>query len=149
MLQHPTTARLEALGFHGMARALEDQAADAAARELCFEDRLAMMVDREAAWRDTKRYQARLRHAKLRVQASIEDIDFKAPRGLDRTLVLRLAEGRWIADGINLIVTGPTGSGKTWLACAFGHRAARARRATNLRAIKPNLSKSLPIAASL
>jgi DNA replication protein DnaC len=82
-------------------------------------------VDRESAWRDTKRLQARLYHAKLCVQAAIEDIDFRTPRGLERSLVLRLAECRWINESVNVNITGPTGSGKTWLSCAFGHRAAR------------------------
>ena len=86
MLRHPTAARLEALGFHGMAGAFDEQIVDPAVAGLGFEDRFALLVDRESAWRDTKRLQARLRHARLRVQAAIEDIDFRAPRGLDRAL---------------------------------------------------------------
>jgi len=145
MLRHPTAARLEALGFHGMAGAFDEQIVDPAVAGLGFEDRFALLVDRESAWRDTKRLQARLRHARLRVQAAIEDIDFRAPRGLDRALVLQLAEGRWITEGVNLIITGPTGSGKTWLSCAFGHRAARDDHSV-LYARTPRLLEDLAVA---
>lgn len=145
MLRHPTATRLEALGFHGMAGAFDEQIADPAMADLGFEDRFALLIDRESAWRDTKRLQARLRHAKLRVQAAVEDIDFRTPRGLDRALVLQLAEGRWIADHVNLIITGPTGSGKTWLSCAFGHRAARDDHSV-LYARTPRLLEDLAVA---
>jgi len=144
MLHHPTVNQLEALGFHGMANALAEQMNDKASLELSFEDRLAMLVDREAAWRETKRYQW-LRHAKLRLDASVEDIDWRAARGLDRTLVMKLAGGRWIDDAINLLVTGATGAGKTWIACAFGHKACRDNRPV-LYARMPRLMEELAIA---
>jgi len=145
MLHHPTATQLETLGFHGMAKALAEQINDKASLELSFEDRFAMLVDREAAWRETKRYQSRLRHAKLRLDASIEDIDWRAARGLDRALVMKLAEGRWIDDAINLLVTGATGAGKTWIACAFGHKACRDNLPV-LYARVPRLMEELAIA---
>ena len=125
MLRHPTVDHLHALGLLGMAQALEDQGRDPAALALPFEDRLALLLDREASHRETKRTLARLRHAKLRVSAQLEDIDYRAPRGLDRGLMAKLASGQWVRDGLNLLITEPTGVGKTWLACAFGHRACR------------------------
>lgn len=125
MLKHPTIDQLRALGLVGMAEALEDQGRDAHARDLPFEDRLALLVDREVAHRETKRTATRLRQARLRIDDCMEDIDHQAPRGLDRTLTARLASCQWIRDGLNLLVTGPTGVGKTWIACALGNQACR------------------------
>lgn len=125
MLANPTLERLRQLGLHGMARAFADLEDNAQAADLSFEDRLGLMLDREADLRETKRYQTRLRQAKLRLQASVEDIDFRSPRGLDKALVLRLADGQWITAAHNLLIIGPTGAGKTWLACALGHQACR------------------------
>ena len=100
MLRHPTVDHLHALGLLGMAQALEDQGRDPAALALPFEDRLALLLDREASHRETKRTLARLRHAKLRVSAQLEDIDYRAPRGLDRGLMAKLAGGQWVRDGM-------------------------------------------------
>jgi DNA replication protein DnaC len=125
MLAHPTAAQLHRLGLAGMAAALADQQANPACAGLSFEDRLALLLDREVAERDSRRYAARLRHAKLRHAASVEDIDWRAPRGLDRGLVQALADGRWIAAHENLLITGPSGVGKSWIACALGHKACR------------------------
>ena len=123
MLNNPTLERLHELGLQGMAKAfVELQNSDA---ELGFEERLGLMLDREADLRQTKRYQTRLRQAKLRQQACLEDVDFRTPRGLDKALLLRLADGQWISAAHNLLIIGPTGSGKTWLACAPGHQACR------------------------
>ncbi|MGH7920847.1 MAG: ATP-binding protein [Candidatus Dormibacteraceae bacterium] len=93
--------------------------------ELGFEDRLGLLVDREADWRDSRRLQTRLKAAKLRYQAAIEDLDFRAPRGLDRATVLSLGAAGWVARQQNLIITGATGCGKSFLACAFAHAAIR------------------------
>ena len=110
MLTHPTTDRLRELGLAGMARALEEQRRQPDNTELGFEDRLAMLVDREALERDGKRLAARLRFAGLRQQATPEDVDHRAARGLDRALFQRLTGGEWIERHQNLLITGPTGT---------------------------------------
>jgi DNA replication protein DnaC len=125
MLAHPTQERLVALGLTGMVKALEEQrrSPDIAARG--FEERLGLLVDREHAERDSKRIAARLKAAALRHDACIEDADLRAPRGLDRALFQRLAAGAWIGRREGVLITGPTGVGKSWLACALGHKACR------------------------
>jgi DNA replication protein DnaC len=128
LLTHPTTDRLRELGLVGMARALEEMRRQPDAADLGFEERLALLVDREQLERDTKRLHARLRFAGLRVQAAAEDVDYRAARGLDRALFQKLTGGEWIERHENLLVTGPTGTGKTWLSCALGHRACRDNR---------------------
>ncbi len=87
-----------------------------------------MLLDREVAYRQDKRMGARLRHAKLRHQAAPEDIDYRAPRGLDRHLVQELLKGSWLEAHENLIISGPTGVGKSWLGCAIAHKACRDNR---------------------
>ena len=128
MLSHPTADRLRELGLAGMARALEEQRRQPDSTTLSFEDRLALLVDREMLERDTKRLHARLRFAGLRLQATPEDVDHRAARGLDRALFQHLTRGEWIERHENLLITGPTGTGKTWLSCALGHRACRDNR---------------------
>ena len=94
--------------------------------ELSFDDRLSLLLEGEKTEREQRRYQQRLKGlAKLHLDATIEDLNFKAPRGLDRSLVLRLASGQWIRDGQTVLATGATGSGKSYLACALGHPACR------------------------
>src|SRR6476659_1667381 len=128
MLTHPTHDRLIALGLTGMAKALEDQRRQPDVATLPFEERLAMMIDREAIERENKRLERRLKAASLRQSAIVEDIDHKAPRGLDRALFQKLIAGEWIARHQNLLVIGPTGVGKSWIACALGHKACRDNR---------------------
>jgi DNA replication protein DnaC len=105
MLTHPTTDRLRELGLAGMARALEEQRRHPETADLSFEDRMAMLVEREALERDGKRLAARLRFAGLRQQATPEDIDYRAARGLDRALFQKLTSGEWIERHQNLLVT--------------------------------------------
>lgn len=125
MLTHPTLDKLAALRLTGMVTALKEQWQRSDSNELSFEERLGLLVDREADQRQTRQMQSRLRKAKLRQNAVIEDIDFKQPRGLDRSLVHKLADCQWIKHKHNLLITGPTGVGKSYLACAFSHKACR------------------------
>jgi DNA replication protein DnaC len=125
MLTHPTLDKLEALRLAGMAKALKEQWQMADLGDLAFEERLGLLVDREAALRENRRMQTRLRKAKLRQNACVEDIDFRHPRELDKSLVVRLVNCDWIKNHQNLLITGPTGVGKSYLACAFAQKACR------------------------
>src|SRR5438046_2717656 len=113
------------MGLGGMATALREQLEQSQYLELGFEDRLGLLVDREATWRENRRLATRLKAAKLRHNATIEDLDFRAPRGLDRSVVLSLAQAGWVAAHHNLLITGPTGAGKSFVACALTHAAVR------------------------
>ena len=134
MLTHPTLDQLHALGLHGMAKAFAELADAAEAAGLGHADWLALLLDRERSIGTTSAWRARLRHAKLRHQASVEDIDYRAARGLDRALFQKLVKGDWIDAHDNLVITGPTGVGKSWLACAIGHKACRDNRSVLYRA---------------
>ncbi len=125
MLRHATLDQLAALKLHGMAKAFEEQLSMVDVSELSFEERLGLLVEREATERSSRRLIARLRKAKLREQAAIEDIDWRAKRGLDKGQILRLASCQWIAEHLNVLITGKAGVGKTFLACAFAHKACR------------------------
>ena len=125
MLPHPTHDRLIALGLVGMAKALEEQRQQPAVASLTFEERLGLLVDREAVERESRRLVTRLKFANLRQTATIEDLNTKAARGLDKALFAKLATGDWIGRRHDLLITGKTGTGKSWLACALGHKACR------------------------
>lgn len=125
MLLHPTLEKLTSLRFTGMAAALDEQMQMNSLVDLGFEERLGILLDREMAVRQTRRMNTRLRKARLRQDGCIEDINFRHPRGLDKSLVMRLAGCEWIKEHNNLIITGPTGVGKTYLACAFAQKACR------------------------
>jgi DNA replication protein DnaC len=125
MLTHPTIDKLETLRLSGMVGALREQWKTSDINQLSFEERLGLLTDREVDLRETRRMQSRLKKAKLRQSASLEDIDFRQPRGLDKSLVIKLADCQWISKHQNLIITGPTGAGKSYLACAFAQKACR------------------------
>lgn len=128
MLNQQTLEQLRALRLDGFVAALQDPASRTAV-ELDFDARLALLVQREVDWRDDKRLTRLLKAAHLKVSgACLEDIDWRASRGLNRDLVAELAAGNWLRDGRSILLTGATGCGKTWLACALGRQAARQGR---------------------
>lgn len=123
MLTHPTLEKLQTLRLTGMLKALEEQQRMADIEKLGFEERIGLLIDREFTERENRRLGSRLKKAKLRHACCTEDLDFKASRGLDKTLILSLVACTWIARGLNLLICGPTGIGKSYLACALGHKA--------------------------
>ncbi len=126
MLTNPTLDQMQSLGLAGMASAYRELAEQGNNGQLSRDEWLGLMLDREAATRADKRLKNRIAAARLRFpEACIEDIDFAAPRGLDRRSTMALAQGQWLKAHENLILTGQTGTGKSWLACAFGRQAAR------------------------
>ena len=126
MLTHPTLNQLRALKLDGMADAFIELHNQPQAADLGHAEWLALLLDREAANRNTKRFQVRLRSARLRHgQAAIEDVDYRTSRRLDKALFQQLTAGKWIAEHRNLLVTGPCGIGKSWLSCALAQKACR------------------------
>jgi DNA replication protein DnaC len=108
MRTHPTLDKLQALKFTGMATALTEQMNTPAIDELSFEERLGLLVDREATERENRRLSSRLRRAKLKHSAALEDIDYRHPRGLDKSLIQALAACQWVKEHLNILLTGPT-----------------------------------------
>jgi len=126
MLRAPTVEKLQALRLHGLVAAWEEQGRQAAYAELGFEERLGLLVDAEWTWRETRRQAQRLKAARLKLpQACVEDLDYRQPRGLDKSVLRSLATCQWIAGHQNVICVGPTGTGKTFLACALATQACR------------------------
>ncbi|ASY65963.1 Mobile element protein (plasmid) [Sinorhizobium sojae CCBAU 05684] len=125
MLTNPTIDMLRELGLSGMASAYQELEAQTEARSLEHGEWLALLLEREATMRRQKRFEARARAAKLRHDAQIENADFRAARGLDRNLFMKLAGCGWIRQRHSLLLIGPAGVGKSWLACALGHKACR------------------------
>jgi DNA replication protein DnaC len=145
LLTHPTVDQLVKLGLAGMARAFTELQSNQSAADLSHAEWLALLLDREATERSNRQLTARLRHAKLRQRATIEDVDWRAQRGLDRTLFQRLIAGDWIDAPQNLIIEGPTGVGKSWLACALGNKACRDNRSVLYQRV-PKLFPDLALA---
>lgn len=125
MLIEQTKQKLSTLKLTGMLEAFEQQRTQPDTHALSFEERLGLLVDREMISRENKRLERLLRAAKLRVNACIEEIDYRHPRGLNRSSMASLASCDWIQQQLNLCITGATGTGKTWLACALGNQACR------------------------
>jgi len=144
VLTHPTLDQLNQLGLLGMAAAF-DALADADVAGLSHAEWLALLLEREISYRHDKRLAARLRYARLRHHAAVEDVDYRTVRGLDRALFQKLSDGQWIDDHDNLILCGPTGVGKSWLASALGHRACRDNRSVLYQRI-PKLFADLALA---
>jgi DNA replication protein DnaC len=125
MLYEPTITKMLAMKLNGMVEALEEQRKTADMGSMTFEDRLAMLVERQWLWKENRSLTTRLKYAKLRQPACLEDIDYRQHRGLQRATMDHLAGSDWIKYGQNCIITGPTGVGKTYLACALAQKACR------------------------
>lgn len=125
MLNHQTMDKLVALRLEGMAQALEEQRRQPDITQLDFEERFALLVERQWLWRENRALAARLHYAQLKLAATLEDIDYRHPRGLKRAQIDQLRTSEWVQQHRNCLITGPTGSGKTYLACALGHQACR------------------------
>lgn len=145
MLHHPTLDKLVELKFTGMATALNEQMALPDIGELDFDERLGLLVDRELTEREDRRMKSRLRQARLRQQACMEDINYRHPRGLDKALVMGLQDCQWAKKSINILLTGPTGVGKTWIACALAHKACQSGHSVIYHRLS-RLLESLPLA---
>jgi DNA replication protein DnaC len=125
MLNEQTTEKLYHMKLNGMAEAFKEQLLQPDMAELSFEERFALLVDRQWTWKEDRRMRRLLSQAKLKINACIEDIDFRVPRGLQKPALLQLAACDWVRHAQNVIITGPTGVGKTYLACALANRACR------------------------
>lgn len=145
MLNHPTHEHLTQLRLFGMARALAEQASLPDIGSLSFEERLGLLVDRERAERQNRLAASRLRRARLKQPAVAEDIDYRHPRGLDRAVFRRLLTGDWVNAHQNVLITGPTGVGKTYLACALANAVCRQGQ-TALYQRLPRLFEELAVA---
>ncbi len=145
MLTHPTLDQLHQLGLYGMAKAFGEAETSDEAAALGHPEWLALLLDREIAYRHDKKLAARLRYARLRQQALVEGVDYRAARGLDRALFQKLVTGDWIDAHDSLIICGPTGVGKSWLACALGHKACRDNRSVLYQRV-PKLFGDLALA---
>ena len=145
MLNQQTLERLYGLKLHGMAAALQEQLAQPDMADLSFEQRFSLLVDRQWAYRENKRQSMLLKNAKLKLNACLEDIDFKKHRGIDKSVIFSLAGCSWVQQGHNIIICGPTGVGKTYLACALANCACRNQFAA-LYARIPRLLPQIAIA---
>ena len=145
MLAHPTLDLLHKLGLYGMAKGFQELGHQPETSSLEHAEWLALLLEREATLRQQKRFESRARAARLRQTASVEDVDYRAMRGLDRGLFLKLAGCDWIRAKHNLLITGPCGVGKSWLACALGQKACREDLSTAYHRI-PRLFQALALA---
>ena len=125
MLNEPTITKMLAMKLNGMVEALEEQRKTADMATWSFEDRLALLVERQWLWKENRAMSTRLKYAKLRQPACLEDIDYRHHRGLQRSVIDHLAGSDWIQYAQNCIITGPTGVGKSYLACALAQKACR------------------------
>lgn len=125
MLNQQTIEKLHTLGLIGMLEAFHEQLQQPDLDPLSFEERFGLIVERQWAWKENRRLERYLKNARLKLNACVEDIDYKSPRGIDRSVLMRLIGCEWIRKHQNVIVTGPTGVGKTFIACALANKACR------------------------
>lgn len=125
MLYEPTIQKMQTMRLHGMVEALEEQRKSNQVADLGFEDRLAMLVERQWLWKENRSLRTRLKFAKLRQPACLEDLDYRQQRGLQRSVIEHLAGNDWVRYAQNCLITGPTGVGKSYLACALAQKACR------------------------
>jgi DNA replication protein DnaC len=125
MLYHQTLEKLRTLRLEGMAEALEEQRRQQDITQLEFEERLALLVERQWLWKENRALTNRIKNAQFKLPATLEDINYRWPRGLKRAQIEQLRSSQWVAEHRQSIITGPTGTGKTFLACALGHQACR------------------------
>jgi DNA replication protein DnaC len=145
MLKQHTREQLLALKLAGMLDAVQQQQSQPETHDLAFEERFALLVDREVLYRENRRLARLLKAARLRVDACVEDVDYRHPRGLQKSRMAQLAGCDWIRQSLNLCLTGPTGCGKTWIACALGNQACR--QGLSVRYLRlPTLLEQLRIA---
>jgi len=123
MLTHPTMEKLRTLRLHGMVKSFEEQLSSGDYDDMDFKERLGFLIDRELTEQENRRLTSRLKQAKLRQTASMENIDYRQKRGLDKSLMKNLSGCRWIKERLNILLTGPCGVGKSFIACALGHKA--------------------------
>ena len=125
MLNEPTMTKLYAMKLSGMAEAYEEQRASSTIAALSFEERFSMLVERQWIWKENRSLATRLLYAGLKQPAAIEDLDFRDSRGLKRAQIEQLSTGAWVEHHQNVIVTGPTGCGKIFVACALAQKVCR------------------------
>jgi DNA replication protein DnaC len=125
MLSHPTLEKLHTLKLTGMVKGLEEQLRMTGLEDLGFAERLGLLIDREITERENRRLKDRLAKARLRHTATVEDVDLRTPRGLDRSVFLALCSCQWVTQHLNVLITGKTGTGKSYLACALAQKACR------------------------
>lgn len=123
MLIIPILDKLRSLRLYGLLKSYQEQTQSSEYADLSFEERFGLMIDRELTEQENKRLNSRLRRAKLRHQACMENIDYRSPRGLDKSLMKQLSTGQWIKERLNILITGPCGAGKSFIACALAQRA--------------------------
>ena len=125
MLNEPTMEKLQTMKLYGMVDAFRAQLATSEFHQLSFEERFALVVDQQWLWKQNRAFERRLQLAKLKQKAVIEDINYQHPRGLDRKLLRTLASSEWVRQKLNIVFTGPTGVGKSWIGCALAQKACR------------------------
>jgi len=125
MLNEQTLDKLYLMKLLAMAEGFKEQLQQPSSHDLSFDERFGMLVDRQWIWKENKRLKQLLKEAKLKLQASVEDIDYKTPRGIEKSVMMNLISCNWIRNHQNLLISGPTGVGKTFLACAVAQKACR------------------------